>query len=59
LRTDERRSTSWTSFVPIGVEARVLTNGKLLDARTFPTGDDALRWAEEERTERHHLSELP
>jgi hypothetical protein len=24
------------------VEARVLTNGKLLYARTFPTGDDAL-----------------
>jgi hypothetical protein len=34
--------------VPSGVEARVLTNGKLLDARTFPT-DDALKWAEEER----------
>jgi hypothetical protein len=26
----------------------VLTNGKLLYARTFPNGDEALRWGEEE-----------
>jgi hypothetical protein len=37
-------------FVPIGVETRVLTNGKLLYARTFPNGDEALKWAEEERS---------
>jgi hypothetical protein len=37
--------------VPSGVEARVLTNGKLLYARTFPNGDDALAWAAGERRE--------
>jgi hypothetical protein len=31
------------------VQARVLTNGKLLYARTFPNGDEALEWVEEER----------
>jgi hypothetical protein len=36
-------------FVPIGVEGRVLRNGKLLYARTFPTGDETLEWAEDER----------
>ena len=38
-------------FVPIGVEARVLTNGKLLYARPFPNSNDALAWAVGERKE--------
>jgi hypothetical protein len=38
-------------FVPIGVEARVMRNGKLLYARTFPNGDVALEWAEEEEVD--------
>lgn len=31
------------------VEGRVLINGNLLYARTFPTADETLEWAEQER----------
>jgi hypothetical protein len=41
LTREEKLASCDVRFVPIGVEARVLTNGKLLYARTFPTGDDA------------------
>ena len=36
-------------FVPIGVEVRMLRNERLLMSRIFPSGDEALAWAEEER----------
>jgi hypothetical protein len=42
-------ATCQIAFVPIGVEARILRDGKLLYARTFPNGDDTLEWAEEQR----------
>jgi hypothetical protein len=37
------------AFVPIGVKATVMRNGKLLYSRIFATGDEATAWAEEER----------
>ena len=40
-------------FVPIGVEARVKRNGKLLYARAFPKASETLEWAEGEK--REHL----
>jgi hypothetical protein len=36
-------------FVPLRSEVRMLRNGSLLMSRIFPTGDEALTWAEEER----------
>ena len=39
------------AFVPTGVEARIMRDGKLLYARTFQNGDDTLEWAEDERLE--------
>ena len=50
MRRDEKVASCEVRFVPIGVEARVMRNGKLLYARTFPTADETLEWAEEERT---------
>lgn len=49
LTRDDKIASCEVRFVPIGVEARVLRNGKLLYARTFPNGDDFLQWAERER----------
>ena len=40
LTGDDKLASCKVRFVPIGVEARV---------RTFPYGDEALKWAEEER----------
>jgi hypothetical protein len=37
------------AFVPIGVQVRVVRNGKLLYSRIFENGDEAVTWAEEER----------
>lgn len=37
------------AFVPVGVNARVMGNAKLLYARMFTTGDEALQRAEQER----------
>jgi hypothetical protein len=34
--------------VAIGAKATVMRNGKLLCARTFPTSEEALQWANEE-----------
>lgn len=45
---DEKLASCEVRFVPIGVKGTVMRNGKLLDARTFPTGDEALEWANEE-----------
>ena len=39
------------SFAPNGVEAKITRDGKLLYARTFPSDDDTLEWAEGERVE--------
>jgi hypothetical protein len=49
LTNGEKLASCEIAFVPIGVKATVMRNGKLLYARTFPTGDKALEWAEEER----------
>ena len=58
---DPKPSTIWTMrrngkaascevrFVPTGTEVRVMRNGSRLYSRIFPTGDEALAWAEEER----------
>lgn len=50
LTLDDRFASCEVRFVPIGVEARILWNGRLLHARTFPNGDDwllgnPLEWA--------------
>ena len=55
LTHDEKPASCEIAFVPIGVEARVLTNGKLIYAKAFPSGDEALQWAEDQRQE--HLRE--
>ena len=36
-------------LVPTGSDVRMLRNGSLLMSRIFPTGEEALAWAEEER----------
>ena len=54
LTGEEKLASCEVRFVPIGVEGRVLRNGKLLYARTFPTGDETFEWAEDERKE--HLA---
>jgi hypothetical protein len=36
-------------FVPNGVDVRVLRNGTLLLSQVFPSGDEALAFAEAER----------
>lgn len=51
LTTDEKLASCEVAFMPSGVEARVKRNGRLLYARTFPNGDEALEWAEGERVE--------
>jgi hypothetical protein len=48
---DEKLASCEIAFVPPGVEARIMRNGKLLYARTFQNGDDTLEWAEGERVE--------
>ena len=37
-------------MVPTGSDVRMLRNGSLLVSRIFPTGEEALAWAEEECT---------
>jgi hypothetical protein len=49
LTDGEKLASCEIAFVRIGVRATVTRNGNLLYSRTFPTGDDALEWAEEER----------
>jgi hypothetical protein len=49
LQMEDKLASCEIRFVPIGVEARVMRNGKLLYARTFKTGEEAMAWAEEER----------
>jgi hypothetical protein len=51
LSVDAKLASCEVRFVPIGVEAKALTNGNLLYARTFSNGDDALAWAAGERKE--------
>ena len=54
LTADGKTASCELRFVPIGVEARVLVNGKLLYSRIFPTADESLAWTEEER--KRHLA---
>jgi len=54
LSREDKRASCEVRFVPIGTEARVTRNDKILYARTFPSGDEALQWAEGERQE--HLA---
>ena len=54
LTQDDKVASCEIAFVPIGVEARILRDGKLLYARTFANSDDTLAWAEAERKE--HLA---
>jgi hypothetical protein len=49
LTRDEKVASCEVRFVPNGVEVRVLRNGKRLFSRTFPSGEEALKEAEEER----------
>jgi hypothetical protein len=49
LVREDKVASCDVSFVPIGVEARIMRNGTLLYARTFPTGDETLAWAAGER----------
>jgi hypothetical protein len=51
LTKEGREASCDIRFVPIGVEARIKRNGKLLYARTFPLAVETLEWAEEERQE--------
>lgn len=51
LTNGEKLASCEIAFVPIGVKATVTRNGKLLYARTFPTGDEALEWAAGEQKE--------
>jgi hypothetical protein len=48
-----RRDGHWVECVvrlaPLGIEVEILSNGSPLYSRVFPTGDEALAWAEEER----------
>jgi hypothetical protein len=37
------------TFVPIGTEIRIFRNETLLVSRIFAAGEEALKWAEEER----------
>jgi hypothetical protein len=50
VQLDEKIAGCELRFVPIGVEVRIFRNGNLLMSRIFPNGDQALAWAEEERT---------
>jgi hypothetical protein len=49
LHRDGKVASCEVRFVPIGVDVRVLRNGKLRYARTFTIGEEAMAWAEEER----------
>jgi len=49
LTQDDKVASCEIAFVPIGVEARILRDGKLLYARTLANSDDTVAWAESER----------
>ena len=49
LTNGEKLASCEVAFVPIGVKATVMRNGKLLYSRIFATGDEATAWAEEKR----------
>ena len=51
LTREDKLASCEIAFVPNGVEARIMRNGKLLYARTFVNGDDTLQWADGERQE--------
>ena len=49
LTNGEKLASCEVAFVPIGVKATVMRNGKLLYSRIFASGDEATAWAEDER----------
>ncbi len=50
LHRDGRVASCEVRLVPTGSDVRMLRNGALLMSRIFPIGEEALAWAEEERT---------
>jgi hypothetical protein len=54
LAGSDKLASCEVRFVPIGVEARILRDGRLLYSRTFRTGDQSLAWAEERQ---EHLTQ--
>ena len=50
LRRDGRVASCDVRLVPTGSDVRMLRDGSLLMSRIFPIGEEALAWAEEERT---------
>ena len=50
LQREGKLASCEVRFVPIGADVRMLRNGSSLMSRIFPTGDEALAWAEEECT---------
>ena len=56
LTNGEKPASCEIAFVPIGVKATVMRNGKLLYSRIFADGDEATAWAEEERN--RHLARV-
>ncbi len=49
LIREDRVAACEVRFVPNGVEVRVLRNGTLLLSQVFPSGDDALAFADAEK----------
>lgn len=41
-----------TRFVPNGIEVEIISDGSPIYSRVFPSGDEALAWANEEHRER-------
>ncbi len=51
IRTQDHHSIECLiRFVPTGVQIEIISNDFSICSRIFPTGDEALVWAEEERT---------
>jgi hypothetical protein len=49
LQRDGTVASCCVRFAPIGTEVRMFRNESLLMSQVFPSGDEALAWAEEER----------
>ncbi len=50
LHGDGKVASCEVRLVPTGSDVRMLRGGSLLMSRIFPIGEEALAWAEEERT---------
>lgn len=51
LRKPGKVATAEVRFVPNGVQVRMFGTTSLLMSRIFPTGEEAMAWAEEEKGE--------